>query len=123
MPVQQSCFKFTAKHRLRQSVEFDQVFNKNEARHSTSSLLFLAKPNQQGFNRLGMVIGKKNIPLAVDRNRIKRQIRESFRQFSTDNKTGVDVVVLARPGARTNKKLFDLLQEGFAAVLNQGGQT
>jgi hypothetical protein len=30
--------------------------------------------------------------------------------------------VLARPGARTNKKLFDLLQEGLAAVLNQGEQ-
>lgn len=41
----------------------------------------MAKPNQLGFPRLGLVIGKRILPRAVDRNRIKRCARESFRQL------------------------------------------
>lgn len=43
------------------------------------------------------MIGKKSVKLAVERNRIKRQIRESFR-LNQDNLTGWDIVVVARKG-------------------------
>ena len=48
-------------------------------------------------SRLGLVVSKKNISKAVERNRVKRVIRESFRK----NKTlipNLDVVVLIRKG-------------------------
>ena len=41
-----------------------------------------------------MAVSKKNLPRAVDRNRVKRLIRESFRQQNKN--IGVDVVVLTR---------------------------
>lgn len=43
------------------------------------------------------MIGKKSVKLAVERNRIKRQIRESFR-LNQVNLTGWDIVVVARKG-------------------------
>ena len=44
-----------------------------------------------------MIISKKNYRLAVQRNRIKRLIRESFRH-DRDKMDGLDIVVLVRKG-------------------------
>lgn len=44
-----------------------------------------------------MVVGKRQARRAVDRNRIRRQIRESFRVRRIAQP--LDVVILARPGA------------------------
>ncbi|MCR3800137.1 ribonuclease P protein component, partial [Pseudomonas aeruginosa] len=43
------------------------------------------------------VIGKKNVKLAVQRNRLKRLIRESFRH-NQETLAGWDIVVIARKG-------------------------
>ena len=50
------------------------------------------KPNHENC-RLGLVIAKKNLPLAAQRNKLKRIVRETFRKnrFSQS----VDVVFLA----------------------------
>ncbi len=42
--------------------------------------MVMAHPNAVGYPRLGMVVGKRLLPRAVDRNRVKRCVRESFRQ-------------------------------------------
>lgn len=47
--------------------------------------------------RLGLAISRKAAPRAVDRNRVKRIVRESFRHRQT-SLAGRDLVVLARPG-------------------------
>ncbi len=39
----------------------------------------LAKPNRVGLARLGLIVPKRILPHAVDRNWVKRQIRETFR--------------------------------------------
>ena len=61
--------------------------------------------------RLGLAIAKKHVKLAVDRNRIKRVIRESFRHHRQQI-SGLDLVVLARAGTAplTNKQLFSSLE-------------
>lgn len=60
-------------------------------------MLILARPNQLSHARVGLVIAKKNVRLAVDRNRVKRTIRESFRLTSA-SLPDLDIVVLARRG-------------------------
>ena len=50
--------------------------------------------------RLGLAISRKSAPRAVDRNRIKRLIRESFRRGQA-MRCAADLVVLGRPPART----------------------
>ena len=41
--------------------------------------MVMARPNQVGFPRLGMIVAKRVLTRAVDRNRVKRCVRESFR--------------------------------------------
>lgn len=60
-------------------------------------MLTLVSFNQQEHSRLGFVVAKKNIRRAVDRNRAKRHIRESFRLYQVGLKS-LDVVILVRRG-------------------------
>lgn len=50
------------------------------------------RPNQQQGARLGIVVGKRVAPRAVDRNFVKRLIREMFRKEQW-RLNGLDVVV------------------------------
>ena len=49
-------------------------------RARTDFVVVMARPNQAGFPRLGMIVPRRLLARAVDRNRFKRCIRESFRQ-------------------------------------------
>lgn len=82
--------------RLLRPSEFQDVFDTNTCRISHPNLLILAKHNALSHSRLGLVVGKKNIPLAVRRNAVKRVVRETFRQEQFSQP--VDVVFLARRG-------------------------
>ncbi|MFO7542114.1 MAG: ribonuclease P protein component [Thiobacillus sp.] len=65
--------------RLVNKADFDRVFADNQ-RARTDYLLVMVRPNQVGHPRLGMIIAKRLLARAVDRNRVKRCVRESFRQ-------------------------------------------
>ena len=113
-PKQSQCFP--SKHRLAHSYEFDSVFDKNEARINSSSLLLLAKPNTLGFDRLGMIVSKKSIPKSVERSKVKRRIRETFRKAVAVSITGWDIVVMTRPKINTQQNLTCYLQDSFTAL-------
>ena len=85
---------FPKRYRLITANDYRQVF-KNPKRVSTPELLFLFSKNNLLFSRLGLAIAKKQLPLAVDRNRVKRLIRESFREQHFQL-SSVDIVVMAR---------------------------
>ena len=93
MPI----FTFKKTQRLLNASDYKQVFDHNRIKVANSSLLILAKPADGPSSRLGLVIARKNIPTAVQRNRIKRVARETFRkkQFQPP----LDVVFLARQGS------------------------
>jgi ribonuclease P protein component len=104
---------FKKTQRLLNASDFKEVFDRNRVKVANPSLLILAKPTQVQHSRLGLVIAKKNIPTAVQRNRIKRVVRETFRQqtFSIP----LDIVFLARLGAKSlsTKQLSDLLNQAW----------
>ncbi|WP_324779812.1 ribonuclease P protein component [Thiobacillus sedimenti] len=83
--------------RLVDKAAFDRVFADNQ-RARTDYLVVMARPNAVGHPRLGMVIAKRLLARAVDRNRVKRCVRESFRQILPDL-PACDFVVrlIARP--------------------------
>ena len=70
----------------------------------------LARTNGLDRARLGLAIAKRNVRLAVDRNRIKRLVRESFRARRQEL-AGLDLVVMAKynTSAKSNRELFDSL--------------
>ena len=90
-------FVYSKSMRLLSSDDFKTVFDKAPLRSSHQHFLFLARFNQLPQPRLGLVIAKKHIRLSVQRNRLKRLIRETFRA-KQQQLTGLDVIVLARKG-------------------------
>ena len=70
---------FKKNHRLLNSKNYKTVFDGVEYKQGGGYFTFLSKENQLSRSRLGIVAAKKHIPLAVNRNKIKRAIRESFR--------------------------------------------
>lgn len=76
--------------------------------------------NSLPHGRLGLAVSKKVSLRAVDRNRIKRQVRESFR-LHQENLAGLDVVVMANPGAKQSPApaLRDSLNQHWERIARQ----
>lgn len=88
---------FGREKRLLTPRQFKAVFDSPSGKAPGKSVLLLARNNELDHPRLGLVIGKKSVKLSVERNRLKRQIRESFR-LNQDSLVGWDIVVVARKG-------------------------
>jgi len=75
-------------------------------------------PNAGEGPRLGLIVGKKVAPRAVDRNRVKRLVRIAHRQLAVELEA-LDVVVQLRdsPRSRDNAALFKELQELLRGLL------
>lgn len=77
---------------------FSNVFEK--AIPATSpTITLLARQNDLSHARLGVTIPKKKVKLAVDRNRIKRCIRDSFR-LNAHLLPNVDIIVIGKHGIK-----------------------
>lgn len=83
-------------------------------------LTVLARQNGLDHARLGLAISKRMIKTAVGRNRVKRQIRESFRHHQTQL-AGLDIVVLSRNAAAqaSNLELRNSLQAHWERLLKR----
>lgn len=88
-------FRFRPENRLPDTASFQPCFDRPDVRAGTEHFLFLARETHRPIHRLGMVVAKKKVRRAVDRSRLKRLIRESFRHQPGDL-AGLDVVVLVR---------------------------
>ena len=109
--------------RLLDSSDFQAVFDNAPFRASHQFFLILTRPNSFTHPRLGLVIAKKHIRLAVQRNRIKRLIREEFRH-QQESLTGLDVIVLSRKGldGLTNEQFRHQLVQQWQRILKKSKQ-
>ncbi|MCX7095492.1 MAG: ribonuclease P protein component [Methylobacter sp.] len=87
-------FSFPPQLRLKKPAEYKKVFAK-PVKSSDQYFTLLAIRNDFDHPRLGLAIAKKNIRKAVQRNVIKRTVRENFR-IKQHNLGNIDIVVLAR---------------------------
>lgn len=84
----------------------------------------LYRDNRSNKARLGLAVSKKNCRKATGRNRLKRIIRESFRD-EQGHLSGIDIVVLNRPAATNanNKALFLSLKKHWQHCSDQTPKT
>jgi ribonuclease P protein component len=96
--------------RLSRSAEFERVYRQGRSTGNRYLVLYaFANPSASG-PRLGLSVSRK-VGGAVERNRIKRLLREGFAKFEPELDPTQDVVVVARPTA------LDLAQrEGLAGL-------
>jgi len=114
-PEQRHTVPFGRTQRLVSAAQFKTVFA--QARRSSDRYFtVLALANDTGRARLGLAIGKKRIRRAVDRNRMKRLIRESFR-LNAPEMAALDLVVISRfDGNAANEIIADSLSRHWAQL-------
>ena len=88
---------FPKGNRLLKPAEFQQVFQQGR-KIVAGELVIYVLAREDTASRLGMAVSRK-VGKSVDRNRIKRLLREAFRLNQTRWPV-CDLVVVARPGAR-----------------------
>ncbi len=112
--------KYLKEHRLTRKSEFQSVFAL-ASKVTHKYLIALYTPNSFSHARLGIIATKSRLPKAVDRNRLKRVIRESFRATFAELPS-IDVIVMLRGQRPTTDpqairadvdKLLNLLKIGI----------
>jgi ribonuclease P protein component len=110
---------FARRYRLTKTDEFSSVFGFRKAiRGKLLMLHYQPRATGETDARLGLVVGKKLLKRAVDRNRCKRVLREQFRQRRAEL-PACDLVVrlAAKPEKSAGKLDAGLLVEDFLALL------
>lgn len=102
---------FSRELRLLTPEHFNFVFQQPQ-RAGSPHLTILARNNTLEHPRLGQAVPKKQIKLAVNRNRFKRLVRESFR-LHQHSLPANDYVVIAKKSANelSNQELTSLLEK------------
>ncbi len=105
--------RFSKQAKLLKTDEFSSVFNFRK-RISAHYLVMHYQPNSQEQARLGLVVGKKTCKLAVDRNYMRRVLREFFRT-QQHQISHVDLVV--RVQKKFDRVNFSQIKQEFDSLL------
>lgn len=100
--------------RLCRRKDFEKIFEEGRAFRGKNIKAFVL-PNSLSFSRLGIVAGKK-LGRAVERNRIRRLLRECFRLNKPLIGPGLDLVLVPRKGFPTT---FKEAEEEFKRLVSR----
>ena len=84
---------------LKKNHQFQFVY-KNGKSFANKYLVMYVKENSLDINRIGISVSKK-VGNSIVRHRVTRLVRESYRLHENIFNSGLDIVVVARPGAAT----------------------
>lgn len=125
------CFSFPKSKRLVRSRQFKDVLDRGQRISDRVLTLYMAQ-NDCGHPRLGVSVGKfwGN---AVMRNRLKRLLREAFRQSQDQIPAGFDyVLMISRSWRKSDKSgpkeavkqlTFEQVRASLLALVNKAGKS
>ena len=109
------------RHRLSRSRDFDAVYRQGRSVSTRFLVLYWFSREEDGEGpRLGLAVPKA-VGTAVVRNRIKRRLRELFRERSSELPQDQDYVLVVRPGLAeaAETRGFDWLRERVDEILGK----
>jgi len=116
-------FRLSSSQRLKTPAQFQYVYRSRQwGASSYFTYNVLGKSSRVEFEQtpavLGVTVSKKVSKKAVDRNRIKRQVREFFRHHQSEL-NGADIVITAKPSclAADDQARYQSLHEMWQKVL------
>lgn len=83
---------------LKNNEDFKEIYRTGKS-FANKYLIMYVKKNDLSLNRLGISVSKK-VGNSVVRHRITRLIRESYRLSEDSFLKGLDIIVMARAGAK-----------------------
>jgi len=106
--------------RLSRSADFDRVFRHGRSHAGRELVLYVFPRSEEGPPRLGLSVSRK-VGGAVERNRVKRLLREAFAVESSKLPEGTDVVVVARPDAKglAEREGMEGIRRALAGVIDR----
>jgi len=90
--------KFTSS--LKKNNEFKRLYNKGKSAASKHAVVYFRRNGRMTGNRLGITVSTK-LGGAVQRNRIRRRLKEIYRLNESRLASGYDIVIVARMASRT----------------------
>ncbi|HXP98994.1 MAG TPA: ribonuclease P protein component [Solirubrobacteraceae bacterium] len=102
--------------RLSRSAEFDRVYRRGRSVANRYLVLYTFPRDGSEPARIGLSVGRK-VGGAVERNQVKRLLREACAQRADALPTGYDIVLVARADAHALASERGL--EGIAAALEE----
>ncbi len=94
---------------LKKSSDFQIVLKKGTWSSGKVLSIYVMK-NSKNANLLGIAVGKKGLN-SVQRNRIKRLIRESYRNIESNLKLGYNIVVLWKSKNSFDDATYDNIEK------------
>ena len=110
--------------RLSRSAEFERVYRHGRSSATRHFVLYVFDSPATGPSRLGLSVSRK-VGGAVQRNLVKRLLREAFAACAEDVGDGHDLVVVARPGAAelAERDGLEGVQDALVELLGKAGLT